>query len=213
MKRVKSILYVGLKSLFVFVVVLSSVTLYLTCQDKPCCQEGAAKLCICVSAMDEPCKIDNKHPWYITIFNCDGTVLEYCGRRYILMPASSGCLEVAVPPGCYYIKAVWGFWMVRPGIYRVNHFTDAAIVQAVCNTTSCVRLFNPSLHRCGYIYGLAVNDLLKQKAIKAEIGKQVTGAIDAVNKQFPAPENKFELGIEQEINELMKVQEKENKQE
>lgn len=213
MKRIKSILYVGLKSLFVFVVVLSSITLYLTSQDKPCCPEGAAKLCICVSAFDEPCKIDNKcRLWFITIFNCDGTVLEYCGRRYSLMPTNTGCLEVTVPPGCYYIKAVTCWWFC-PRIHWHNHFTDAAIVQAVCNTTTCVRLFNPSIHRCGYIYGLAVNDLVKQKVIKPEVGKQVTGAIDAVNKQVPPPENKFELGIEQEINELMKVQEKENKQE
>jgi hypothetical protein len=163
--------------------------------------------------MDEPCKIENTRTWYITVFNCDGTVLEFCGRRYILMPTDRrcGCLEFKAPPGCYYIKGVWGFREVEPQVYKVNHFTDAAIVQAVCGKTTCVRLFNPSVHRCGYIYGLAVNDLINQKGIKADVGKRAIDAIKAVNKELDEPKNKFEIAIEKEIEEQMQKQkQKEN---
>jgi hypothetical protein len=209
-KKFKSNMGMGLKFLFFLVLLVSLFSLNLY-SGTPC-DKGLATLSISVSAIDEPCKIENTRSWFITIFNCDGTVLEFCGRSYILIPAKCGCLDVDVPPGCYYIKAVWNFWIVTPGlVYWVNHFTDAAIVQACCEKTTCVRLFNPSLHRCGYIYRLAVNDLIKQNAIKGDIGNRVTGAIEAVNKEIPAPKNMFELGIEKEIEELMQKQRREEK--
>lgn len=210
-KKFQSILKVGLKSLFIFVLVIVLSSINLQAQMDGPCDKGMAKLCISVSAMDEPCKIDNIHRWYIAIFNCDGTLLEFCGRKYFPLPTRCGCLEVTVPPGCYYVKAVWGFWLFGHKIYWCNHFTDAAIVQAGCEKTTCVRLFNPSIHRCGIIYAKAVNDLVKQKGIKPELVKQVMGAVEAVNRLAPPPQNKFELGIEQEIEELMKKEHEENK--
>jgi len=204
-KKFKSNMVVGLKYLcfLALLVSLFSLNLY---SGTPC-DKGLATLSISVSAMDEPCKIENTRPWFITVFNCDGTVLQFCGRSYILMPAECGCLDVQVPPGCYYIKAVWAFWVITPRlVYRVNHFTDAAIVQACCEKTTCVRLFNPSVHRCGIIYEKAVNDLIKQNAISADVGERVTEAVGAVNKEIPEPKNKFELGIEKEIEELMEKQ-------
>lgn len=209
-KKFKSNMYVGLKCLFFLVLLVSLFSLNLY-SGTPC-DKGMATLSISVSAKDEPCKIENTRRWYITVFNCDGTVLEFCGKRYILIPTKCGCLDVKVPPGCYYIKAVWGFKIITPGlVYKVNHFTDAAIVQACCGKTICVRLFNPSAHRCGYIYGLAVNDLIKQKAIKPDAGKRAIGAIEAVNRQLPKPKNKFELGIEKEIEEHMQKQRQKEK--
>ena len=210
-KMFKSNMYGGLKSLcfLVLFVSLCSLNLY---SGNPC-EEGAATLCVCVSAMDEPCKIDNTHTWYITVFNCDGTVLEFCGKKYILIPTKGkcACREFKVPPGCYYIKAVWGFREVKPQVYKVNHFTDAAIVQAVCGKTTCVRLFNPSIHRCGYIFGLAVNDLINQKGIKPDVGKRALDAIKALNKELDPPKNKFEIAIEKEIEEHMQKQKQEQK--
>lgn len=165
---------------------------------------GMAKLNIFVSAMDDPCKLSSR-TWYITIFDCDGNVFEWCGKRFILIPAKCGHVEVSVPPGCYYIKAVWNFWYYEQGsYYRVNHWTDAAIVQACCEKTTCVRLFNPSVHRCGKIYVRALRDLVRQKAMKFEVANQAEKAINATLKQIPVPLKKFELGIEEEIEKLLK---------
>ena len=154
---------------------------------------GMAKLNIFVSRIDDPCKI-SRRTWYVTIYNCDGSVLSHCGRRYVVLPARCGHLEVDVPPGCYYIKAVWGYRQVGPGVYRANHFTDAAIIQACCEQTTCVKLFNPSIHRCGFIYALALRDLAAQKLIdpalaeRAErLAKQVRGQ-DARNAKERAVE-------------------------
>lgn len=165
---------------------------------------GLAKLNIWVSDTDDPCKVSNR-TWYITIFDCDGNVLQWCDKKYVVMPAKCGYLEVEVPPGCYYIKAVWSFWL-SPGagiIYRVNHFTDAAIVQACCDQTACVKLFNPSIHRCGNIVVRALNDLVRQKAIKADQVKQVETALAAALEKIEKPAKLFELAISDEEFERM----------
>jgi hypothetical protein len=171
---------------------------------------GMAKLNVWVSGTDDPCSVSNR-TWYVTIFDCDGNVLQWCGKRYVVMPAPCGHLEVEVPPGCYYIKAVWGFW-ISPGpgiIYRVNHFTDAAIVQACCKEPACVKLFNPSLHRCGIIVVRAIKDLLLQKAIKPQQAIQVEKAINEALEGIEKPKKAFELALsDDEIVKLVKAQER-----
>jgi len=168
---------------------------------------GMAKLSVFVSGTDDPCGLDSR-TWYVTIYDCDGNVLQWCGKKYVVLRAECGHLEVEVPPGCYYIKAVWGFTVVTPGlVYRANHFTDAAIVNARCEQTTCVKLFNPSAHRCGYIYVRALRDLVAQKAIKPELARHVEEAIGTVNEQLGRPTKLFEQGHEEEIERLVKEQE------
>jgi hypothetical protein len=174
---------------------------------------GMAKLNVWISEMDDPCSVSDR-TWYVTIYDCDGNVLQWCGKKYVVLPAPCGHLEVDVPPGCYYLKAVWGYTVVTPGsAYRVNHFTDAAIVQARCEETACVKLFNPSAHRCGFIYVRALRDLVKQKAIKPEVAKQAEEAINATLQQIPRPIKEFELGHEDEIERLLRDQECKGKKE
>jgi hypothetical protein len=164
---------------------------------------GMAKLNIWVSAMDDPCGVDDKHKWYITIYDCDGKVLQWCNKRYVVLPAKCGHLEVEVPPGCYYLKAVWSYYL-KGEIYHCNHFTDAAIVQAVCGQTACVKLFNPSIHRCGIIFVKAANVLATAKGMKADLVKQNENAVNTMLKDVPAPQKLFELGHLDEIDKLVK---------
>ncbi|MDO8715589.1 MAG: hypothetical protein Q7J73_02095 [Dehalococcoidales bacterium] len=170
---------------------------------------GMGKLNVWVSAMDDPCGIDDR-TWYVTIYDCDGNVLKWCDRRYVVLPAKCGHLEVEVPPGCYYIKAVWSFRLFG-GIYYVNHFTDAAIVQVCCEQTACVKLFNPSIHRCGTILLRAVRDLVQQKGAKIEVARQTETAVNALLANVPHPVKGFELDHLDEIEKL--VREQENTQE
>ncbi|RMF89966.1 MAG: hypothetical protein D6733_05110 [Methanobacteriota archaeon] len=168
---------------------------------------GMAKLNVWVSGLDDPCKVDNR-TWYVTIYDCDGNVLEWCGKKYVVLPAKCGHLEVEVPPGCYYIKAVWGYKFVG-GVYYVNHFTDAAIVQARCDETVCVKLYAPTAHRCGLIYLHAVRDLARQKAIPPAVAKKVEGAIGELLEHIPRPVKGFELDHIEELERLVKAQAKE----
>lgn len=165
---------------------------------------GMSKLNIWISATDDPCGISDR-TWYVTIYNCDGNVLEWCGKNYVVLPAKCGHLEVEVPPGCYYIKAVWSF-SFQGGIFYVNHFTDAAIVQACCEQHVCVKLFNPSIHRCGTIILRAVRDMVLQKVVKQDTAGKHEALMQELLKEVPAPKKLFELGhldeIEKRVREL-----------
>jgi len=168
---------------------------------------GMATLNVWITDIDEPCSISDR-TWYVTIYECNGKVLQWCGKRYVVLPAKCGHLEVEIPPGCYYVKAVWNFRPVDRISYWANHFTDATIVMARCDEKICVRLFNPSAHRCGYIYIRALMDLVKQKAIKPELAKQAEEVINNVLEQIPRPTKEFELGHEDEILKLLKERER-----
>jgi hypothetical protein len=123
----------------------------------------------------------------------------------VVIPAKCGHLEIQVPPGQYYIKAVWSF-VFSGGIYYVNHFTDAAIVTACCDETACVTLFTPSLHRCGTIVVRALRDALQQKGLKPETARNAEVALNALIAQVPKPARGFELDHLDEIEKLVREQ-------
>jgi hypothetical protein len=133
-------------------------------------------------------------------------VLKWCNKNYVVLPAKCGHLEVEIPPGCYYIKAVWSF-SILGGIFYVNHFTDAAVVQACCGQTVCVTLFNPSLHRCGTIVVRAIQDAVLQKGLKAETARNAEAALNNLLAEVPRPQKGFELDHLDEIEELVRKQE------
>lgn len=122
-----------------------------------CALNGLAQLNVAVSELDKPCRKSGR-TWYVTIWNCDGSILEWCGRQYVVMPAKCGHLSVKLPEGCYYVSAVWSFSETASG-YQANHFTDRALVTVKCNECTCVTLFNPHVHRCGSILVRAAGDL------------------------------------------------------
>ncbi len=127
-----------------------------------CCNPtGLCQLVVDVTALDKPCQM-TKRTWYITIFDCDGNVFEYDGRRYVVMPAKSGHISIWLPAGCYYVSGVWNFSVIPSGGYQCNHFTDRAIVSLNCGNRTCVKLYNPKAHRCGQILLKAAADLVAQ---------------------------------------------------
>lgn len=166
---------------------------------------GMARLNIWVSGLDDPCSMDSR-TWYVTIYNCDGKVLEWCNKRYVVLPAPCGHLEIEVPPGCYRIIAVWSF-SILGGIYYVNHFTDSAVVQACCGEHVCVTLFNPSIHRCGTIFLRAVQDIVLQKGADPEAARAVEQAVNKFLGALPPPPRGFELDHLDEIEKLVREQE------
>jgi len=166
---------------------------------------GMSKLNVFVSGVDDPCTVDQR-TWYVTIFNCDGSVLEHCGKRYVVLPAPCGHLEVEVPPGCYYIKAVWSFVIVTPNlVYRANHFTDAGIVTVCCDDHACIKLFNPSVHRCGFIYVRALQDMARQGVIEGALANRADAIVAQVAEQDEhRGQLRFEVLAEDEINRELK---------
>jgi hypothetical protein len=165
-----------------------------------------SKLNVWISAIDDPCGLDNR-TWYVNVYDCDGNILQWCGRRYVVIPARCGHLEIEVPPGCYRINAVWGFSFAG-GAYYVNHFTDSTIVHACCGEHVCVKLFNPSIHRCGVIFLRAVRDMVLQKAVKPEVAREVEGAVGRLLQFIPPPLKGFEIPLLDEMEKLVLEQEK-----
>lgn len=152
---------------------------------------GMAKLNIWISGMNDPCGIDSGR-WWVNIYTCDGEVLEWCRSRYEGLEANCGHLEVEVPPGCYYVKAFY------------KYFTDAAIVQARCEETTCVKLFNPGLYVSGPTFTNVLRELARQKIIKPEVARRLEKAIKPVLQQIPRPKREFELAHLEGVERLLR---------
>jgi len=150
---------------------------------------GMARLNVWITATDDPCAIDNR-TWFVNIYDCHGKILEWCGRKFGVLRAPCGHLDIEIPPGCYRVNAVWSF-RTEGGAYYGNHFTDNAVICACCDEHVCVKLFNPSIHRCGIIFTRAVQDLIAQKALTPEMGGRTAAVINevlaAATKIHPAP--------------------------
>ena len=141
------------------------------------CNDGFGKLNVSVSKLKKPCEISNR-TWYITIYHCSGPLLEWCGKKFIVIPAKYGMANIRVPPGCYKVGAVWSYFELPNGNYQANHFTDSALVNVGCGEVKCIKLFNPTLHTCGPIFNDAVNDTRNQ-LIKNATG---TNNIQEINR-------------------------------
>jgi hypothetical protein len=173
---------------------------------------GLAKLNVWISKVGNPCEVSDR-TWYVNIYNCEGNILEWCKRRFVVLKAPCGHLEVEVPPGCYVINAVWGYWIDAKDVLHGNHFTHNAIVQATCDKTTCVRLFTPKAHSCGVIFRLAVMDLVRQDLVPRAVANRLNVAMDETLKYTPEPVKKFELGILRELKEVAKEQKQSKEQE
>jgi hypothetical protein len=161
---------------------------------------GLGKLNVFISGIDDPCGLDDAE-WAINIYDCNGAVLDWCGKKYGFLVRKCGHFGIPIPPGCYYIKA----WRVsRSTIAYPVAFTDAAIVQVRCEETTCVKLFASSLHRSGYTFVKALSHLTKEKVIKPEMAKDAERAIRLVLAKLPRPKKEFELGHLDEIEKLVR---------
>ena len=93
------------------------------------------------------------------------------------------------------------------GTYYVNHFTDSSIIQARCCEETCVKLFNPSIHRCGTIFSRAIRDLVAQNAVDQNLAKQAIEVAEKIAAIAPVPAKPFELAYLDEMETLVRQQE------
>ncbi len=160
------------------------------------------RLNVFVSQLDHGCKVDSR-TWYVTIYDCDGRVLEWCDRRYVAIPARCGHLDIELPPGCYTVLATWSFAVGPGGIIYGNHFTDHAVAHVCCGEETCVTLFTPSAHRCGILFDVALRVMeARGEGAPAEVVARAREAIQEVMQHLPRPAQQYELG---HIDELLDV--------
>jgi hypothetical protein len=143
---------------------------------------STATLNVWITAIGEPCHIASNE-WFVNIVDCEGKVLEWCGKVYREIPARCGHVEIEIPPGCYAVFAVENPNGIPP---FGNQLTHIQIVRANCGDHVCVTLFAPSAHLCGSWFGNALRGNLSG-FVTAGIPRQtVLAAIDAVDKVVQA---------------------------
>jgi hypothetical protein len=171
---------------------------------------GLGKLQIWITSEGNPCKISERDehdnlPWVVGIWHCDGQILEWCGKKYFNLLARCGHLEVAVPPGCYVIRAADGMALQPGGGVIGNHWSDHAVVTVCCDQETCVTLYAPSAHQCGHGFLRVVERLVAAKRIQPEIGERAKQALNAVLERIPKTD--FDILALPAMDDLLKAAE------
>lgn len=137
---------------------------------------STAKLNIWITERGDPCRITN-NTLFVHVLHCSGKVLEWCGRKYLHIPARCGHLELEIPVGCYVVGAVENPSGIPP---LGNHLTHIAIVRADCGKDYCVTLFDPTFHQCAQWFGTALNDHITTQALPKNAADAARTAAQAV---------------------------------
>lgn len=144
---------------------------------------STAMLNVWITNFGDPCHIIAEHPpehWYVHVVDCEGRVLNWCGRNYRNILAKCGHAEIEVPPGCYTVFA--SHTATASGTSFGNRLTHVQIVRVNCGDHACVTLFSPTLWFCGNWFTSAVQMYIP-KLEKAGVDKQIAAnAINAVQK-------------------------------
>ena len=142
------------------------------------------------------CRIDSNNLWYVTIKDCTGRILEWCGKVFSRVgPTECGHIEIEVPPGCYILSAIG---KAREG----NVFTAPALVQVRCDEITCVNLLAPIRHYCGWYWIAGVRQGVREKAIPPELAEKAIEITKEVLKHRNIPTLRpWEVPLEKEIEE------------
>jgi len=177
---------------------------------------GKAKINIWVSGEADACGV-----WAgegeITVFDCKGVLEWPCGRflspegewrpvphgLYKDLPFKCGHLEVEVPPGCYWVIAGY-VSQPRPPIH-LNYTTHVGIVQACCDETACVKLYNPTIRLCWdwFWAGLRVLNAVGER----KIDREKLAQLESIAKELfeGVPQLPIEAAIESIFEDLVKT--------
>jgi hypothetical protein len=147
---------------------------------------STARLDVWVTAVGDACRIDDERPWFVHVLHCDGSILEWCGRRYSNVETKCGHVEIEVPPGCYMVCATWSPAPDDATPRSLgNHISHVVAVRANCGDHVCVTLFPPTFHFCGIWWIVALRDHVQMGLVDQDVA---AGAIEAVERVLEATE-------------------------
>lgn len=144
---------------------------------------STARLNVWVTALGQPCRIDQAHQWYVHVLHCNGEILTWCGQKFTNILTRCGHAEIDVPPGCYVVCATWS-----PGTSAEslgNHLTHNSIVNVRCGDHACVNLFSPTLHNCGTWFTQGVRDAIQLGRVDQAVAIRAVDAVQALLAQVP----------------------------
>lgn len=149
-----------------------------------------ATLCVWITEFGEPCQIMKERPnekWFVHIVDCEGKVLEWCGRKFRDIETKCGHVEIKVPPGCYAVFASHSRKGEGVGEFG-NRLTHMQIVRVNCDDQACVTLFSPEGWFCGTWFAAAVRGqatLLTRLGVDREVIRGAVTAIDRLLEKIP----------------------------
>jgi len=151
---------------------------------------GLGTLQIWITSEGAPCSISERDehdntPWVIAVWHCDGSLLNWCGRKFFNIPAPCGHVELKLPPGCYVVRAADGMSISADGKVWGNHWSDHGVVTVCCDECTCVTLFAPTAHNCGVGFLRVVERLIERQLIPPADGKRAVEAMQAVIGKLP----------------------------
>ncbi|MFN0101745.1 MAG: hypothetical protein ACKV2U_06595 [Bryobacteraceae bacterium] len=148
---------------------------------------STAKLNVWITRFGDACHIEDRELWFVHILDCDGRVIEWCGKKYSFIPAKCGHAEIELPPGCYTVFA--GHSPQGQGVPPFgNRLTHVQVVRVNCGDHACVTLFSPSLGYCGTWFAHAVATQLEglQRAdVDIQVAMAAVKAVNAFLEQIP----------------------------
>lgn len=139
---------------------------------------STATLNVWITRIGDPCHITDLE-YFVTVVDCEGKVLEWCGRKYSFIPAPCGHATIEIPPGCYAVFAGQdprGIGIPPFG----NLLTHVQPVRANCGDHVCVTLFAPTLHFCGTWFQQAVQGIINVGGFKGVEPNLPRAAVQAV---------------------------------
>ena len=162
----------------------------------------------------------------MTILDCEGILYWPCGRylapddtwqpvpggQYRNLPFKCGCLEVELPPGCYWVIA--GHITPSQSRIHLNYTTHVGIVQVGCGEAACVKLFNPSLRLCWnwFRIGLRMNAIPRSPApVDPEKVKQIENLVEELMHELDTPMLPVEKTIDAVFEEIFKSAQEQRK--
>ena len=151
---------------------------------------STATLNVWITAFGDPCHIvkpQKDENWFVHVLDCDGRPVEWCGRKYLNIPAKCGHAEFTLPPGCYAVMASHTF-VKNPANGFGNRLTHVAVVRVNCGDHACVTLFSPSAWHCGTWFNNAIKGHAQAGALNKELVQRAADAIAAVLDALPEDE-------------------------
>lgn len=137
---------------------------------------GLSRLNVWVRALNDPMRTFER-PSFVHVLHHDGTVLDWCGRRYTDLPAKCGHLELEVPPGCYAVCASMDTNGSDDDLFLGNHLSHIGLVNVECGEHACVELFLPTMSYCFTWFESALRQAV-------EAGRLDAGDLDEVLGRF-----------------------------
>lgn len=160
---------------------------------------STATLNVWITAFGDPCHIVKEQQgeaWYVHVLDCDGQPVEWCGRKYLNIPAKCGHAEFELPPGCYAVLASHTF-VQNPANGFGNRLTHVGVVRVNCGDHACVTLFSPSAWFCGTWFAKAVQGYAQAGGFDRAVAQRAVQAVNALLEQLPAdPFSKATLALD-----------------